>query len=125
METPRSRIIGVAVAATTARAQTSFAIAKRPAVREDFQRLRSNFEQIPSNRLNVQAASKAAPVPNKDGVIMCEKCVEIDKAVARYQGILLSIGDPVTVDRTRELIADLQAQKVALHPEPDQSRGDI
>jgi hypothetical protein len=56
---------------------------------------------------------------------MCEKCVEIDKAVARYQRILLSIGDPVTVDRTKELITDLKAQKVALHPELDQSRGEI
>lgn len=49
---------------------------------------------------------------------MCEKCVEIDKTIVRYQRILLSIGDPVTVDRTKELIADLQAQEVALHPEP-------
>jgi len=49
---------------------------------------------------------------------MCEKCVEINKTIVRYQRILLSIGDPVTVDRTKELIADLQAQEVALHPEP-------
>jgi len=47
---------------------------------------------------------------------MCEKCVEIDKTIERYRRILLSIGDQVTVDRTRELIADLEAQKVAYHP---------
>jgi hypothetical protein len=63
---------------------------------------------------------RAAPVPNKDGVTMCEKCEEIDKTIVRYQRILLSIGDPVTVDRTKELIADLQAQKAALHPEKPQ-----
>jgi len=48
---------------------------------------------------------------------MCEKCVEIDKTILRYRVILLSISDQVTVDRTKELIADLEAQKVALHPE--------
>jgi hypothetical protein len=48
---------------------------------------------------------------------MCEKCVEIDKTMERYRRILLAIGDQVTVERTRELIANLQAQKLALHPE--------
>jgi hypothetical protein len=48
---------------------------------------------------------------------MCEKCVEIDKAIDRYRNIQRSIGDQVTVDRTKELIADLEARKVALHPE--------
>jgi hypothetical protein len=48
---------------------------------------------------------------------MCEKCVEIDKTIERYRAIIVSIGDPITVDRARELIADLEAQKVGLHPE--------
>jgi hypothetical protein len=48
---------------------------------------------------------------------MCEKCVEIDKTIERYRRILLSIGDQLTVDRTKELIAELQAKKDALHPE--------
>jgi hypothetical protein len=48
---------------------------------------------------------------------MCEKCVDIDKNIERYRKIQRSIGNQVTVDRTKELIADLQAQKAALHPE--------
>jgi hypothetical protein len=48
---------------------------------------------------------------------MCDKCVELDKTIERYRRILLSIGDQVTVDRTKELIAELQAKKAALHPE--------
>jgi hypothetical protein len=48
---------------------------------------------------------------------MCEQCVEIDKTIERYRKIQLSIGDQVTVDRTKELISDLKAQKAALHPE--------
>ena len=51
---------------------------------------------------------------------MCEKCEEIEKTIVRYQRILLSIGDQVIIDRTKELIADLESQKVALHPEQTQ-----
>jgi hypothetical protein len=51
---------------------------------------------------------------------MCDKCVELDKRIERYRRILLSIGDQVTVDRTKELIADLQAQKASLHPEQEE-----
>jgi hypothetical protein len=51
---------------------------------------------------------------------MCEKCVEIDKTIERYRRILLSIGDQITIDRTKEMIADLAAQKVALHPQQAQ-----
>ena len=51
---------------------------------------------------------------------MCDKCVELDTKIERYQRILLLIGDQVTVDRTKELIAELLAQKVALHPEQDE-----
>ena len=48
---------------------------------------------------------------------MCDKCVELDKAIERYRRILLSIDDQVTVDRTKELITELLAKKAALHPE--------
>jgi hypothetical protein len=40
---------------------------------------------------------------------MCEKCDEIDKTIQRYRQIQRTIMDQVTVDRTKELIADLQA----------------
>jgi hypothetical protein len=45
----------------------------------------------------------AAPVQIRTGVIMCEKCVEIDKTIVRYQRVLLSIGDQVTVDRDQRV----------------------
>jgi hypothetical protein len=47
---------------------------------------------------------------------MCEKCREIDKNIERYRRMLLAIGDQLTIDRTKEMIGDLEAQKVALHP---------
>jgi hypothetical protein len=51
---------------------------------------------------------------------MCDKCIEIDKTIDRYRKIQRSIGDQVTVDRPKELIADLEAQKAALHPDQTQ-----
>jgi hypothetical protein len=48
---------------------------------------------------------------------MCEKCIEIDQKIERYRKVQRSIGDQVTVNRAKELIAELEAQKVALHPE--------
>lgn len=58
--------------------------------------------------------------PRLTGRVMCEKCVEIDKRTERYRRLLLGVGDQVTVDRAKELIADLEAQKIALHPEKKQ-----
>ena len=48
---------------------------------------------------------------------MCDKCVEIDKTIERYRNILRSINDKKTIDGAEKLIADLEAQKAALHPE--------
>jgi hypothetical protein len=56
-------------------------------------------------------------LPPAKGGAMCEKCVEIDKMVEQYRKILMSIGDQFTIDRVRELLAELQVEKVALHPE--------
>lgn len=47
---------------------------------------------------------------------MCEKCVEIDEKIEHYRLIKRSIMDQLTVDRAKELIAELEAQKAALHP---------
>ena len=51
---------------------------------------------------------------------MCDKCGELDKKIEHYETMLVSIGDPVTVERLMAMIADLRAQKAALHPEQKQ-----
>jgi hypothetical protein len=58
--------------------------------------------------------------PPEQAAVMCEKCTDIDNTIERYRRILLAIGDQLTIDRTKEMIADLQAQKAALHPEQAQ-----
>ena len=46
---------------------------------------------------------------------MCEKCVEIGRTIERYRHVQRTILDQVTVDRVKELIAELQAEKAGLH----------
>jgi hypothetical protein len=48
---------------------------------------------------------------------MCEKCDEIDKTIERYRQVQRTILDQVTVERAKQMITELQAQKAALHPE--------
>lgn len=48
---------------------------------------------------------------------MCDKCAELDETLRRYRRISDSINDQLTIDRIKVVIADLEAQKVALHPE--------
>jgi hypothetical protein len=51
---------------------------------------------------------------------MCDKCVEIDQKIEHYRSIASRLADQLTKERIAELIADLLAQKSALHPEQDQ-----
>jgi hypothetical protein len=48
---------------------------------------------------------------------MCDKCAELDNRIERYRRVASSINDQLTIDRLKVMIADLEAQKVALHPE--------
>jgi hypothetical protein len=50
---------------------------------------------------------------------MCNKCGEIDKVIEGYNRIRLSISDQLTVDKAKELMADLEARKRALHPQQE------
>jgi hypothetical protein len=47
---------------------------------------------------------------------MCEKCITIDHTIERYRRIKRSINDDLTIERAKDLISDLEAQKAILHP---------
>jgi len=51
---------------------------------------------------------------------MCDKCEELDKKIEHYETMIVSIGDRGTVERLMAMVAELQAQKAALHPEQKQ-----
>ena len=50
---------------------------------------------------------------------MCDKCVELDVKIEHYERIRLSIADRVTVDRIKELVAEMKAQKAKFHTEKE------
>jgi hypothetical protein len=50
---------------------------------------------------------------------MCDRCVELDGKIEHYRRIASSINDQLTIDRIKSLIAELEAQKAALHPEQE------
>jgi hypothetical protein len=48
---------------------------------------------------------------------MCEQCVEIDGKIEHYKRIASRMDDRAMLDGIKKLIAGLQAEKAALHPE--------
>src|SRR6202012_5231494 len=46
---------------------------------------------------------------------MCDKCSTINKTIERFRQIRRSISDQLTVERARQVIAELEEQKAALH----------
>jgi hypothetical protein len=50
---------------------------------------------------------------------MCQSCVDIDKLVERLREQMRSIADPAERERTVQLIAELYADRVRLHQNPE------
>jgi hypothetical protein len=48
---------------------------------------------------------------------MCDKCTELDGKIEHYERISASISDQLAIDRIKELVERLKAQKAALRPE--------
>jgi hypothetical protein len=50
---------------------------------------------------------------------MCQKCVEIDKEAERYRQLLRSVTDRAEIERVNRLIAELYAERVRQHQNPE------
>jgi hypothetical protein len=50
---------------------------------------------------------------------MCDKCIELDGKIERYQRLSSGITDQATLDGIKQLIEHAKAQKTALHPEQE------
>lgn len=48
---------------------------------------------------------------------MCDKCKEIDERIEHYRRMMGHITDQQFNDRAKKLIAELEGNKKALHPE--------
>jgi hypothetical protein len=54
---------------------------------------------------------------------MCEKCDDLDKKISRYAEFLRQGLDPVTSERIKEAIKEMQKHKTALHRSRHQLMG--
>jgi hypothetical protein len=74
-------------------------------------------EQIRRSVVLQEAATDGRQLRTDAELEMCDRCARLDKKIAQYQRISFSLNDQLTVDRIKALIAELEAQKAALHPE--------
>jgi hypothetical protein len=73
------------------------------------------------NKLASQPSSgqrrQSWPPSRECGSSMCQKCIELDKRIGRLKRIAAQLLDPATVEAAAQLVAEMEAQKKALHPE--------
>ena len=48
---------------------------------------------------------------------MCDACDELDEKIEHCKKVRSAMTDQLTIERIKALIAELEAQKAALHPE--------
>jgi hypothetical protein len=48
---------------------------------------------------------------------MCARCEELDKKIGHYRELAARVCDPLLTEGVGKLIEEMEAQKVALHPE--------
>ena len=48
---------------------------------------------------------------------MCDKCIQLDKKIEHYERLVSGVADELTLERLRELVREMRAQKTALHPD--------
>jgi hypothetical protein len=59
----------------------------------------------------------ALPPLNQRGDPMCHECDDIDRQISHYRTFLKQSFDVLTLERIKELVADLQRDRDAKHPD--------
>ena len=49
---------------------------------------------------------------------MCEKCTELDEKIAHFRQFTFAALDPLTTDRIKQLVDDLQRKRDTMHQSP-------
>ncbi len=57
------------------------------------------------------------PIQRECGMMMCDKCKELDGKIERYRRHATRINDQLAHDGIKKLIEEMQVQRAALHPE--------
>ena len=51
---------------------------------------------------------------------MCDKCIQLDKKIEHNERLASGMADELTLERIRESVQEMRAQKAALHPDEEQ-----
>jgi len=58
------------------------------------------------------------PIPN-GAIRMCEQCINLDHRIRNYQQLAQALASKTILEGVAKSIAELEAQKLALHPKPE------
>jgi hypothetical protein len=58
--------------------------------------------------------------PRECGTHMCDKCIQLDKKIEHNERLASGMADELTLERIRESVQEMRAQKAALHPDEEQ-----
>jgi hypothetical protein len=47
---------------------------------------------------------------------MCDVCGQLEKKIAHYRRVMTAMTDQLTIERIAALVAEMEAQMIALHP---------
>jgi hypothetical protein len=47
---------------------------------------------------------------------MCDVCGQLEKKIAHYSRVMTAMTDQLTIERIAALVAEMEAQMLALHP---------
>ena len=80
------------------------------------------FERFETENLNDSPSQPSSSVaaddgcPRECGTQMCDKCIQLDKKIEHYERLALGVADDLTLERIRESVRKMRAQKASLHP---------
>jgi hypothetical protein len=92
-------------------------------VDDDVYSPKSSFERYaahlrePIRGSAVISATALVGCQNQWNFQMCDACDRLDEEIAHYRKVMSAMTDQLTIDRITALVAELEAKKVALHPE--------
>jgi hypothetical protein len=72
------------------------------------------ISELPSSYRTPSKPSLSGRLAEPD---MCARCEELDKKITHYRELAARVRDPLLTEGVEKLVEEMEAQKVALHPE--------
>ena len=90
------------------------AAAAESILREGTAAQNEQISELPSSYRTPSKPSLSGRLAEPD---MCARCEELDKKITHYRELAARVRDPLLTEGVEKLVEEMEAQKVALHPE--------